>query len=98
MGGCIMEVAVGVPRQPHVALGLVRREVVEDLAVWTVGHPLVHEVEAFDASSSFVVAAGHLAGGDLQGGEQRGRPMPLVVVRLTDHRAAGSRSRRAAAG
>src|SRR5436305_12459608 len=83
---------VGVARQPKVTLWLVRREIVEDhvdFPLRIVRHDLVHEVEKLDASASFVVAAGDLAGGDFQGCEQRCRPVPLVVVRLADQRAAG---------
>ena len=91
MGRRVMEMHVGMACPPEITLGFVRREVVEDdvdLAVWIVGHHCVHEVEEFDAPTPLVVTAGHLAGGDIQGGEQRCRPVPPVIVRLADHRAA----------
>lgn len=81
-----------VSRQPKIALWLVGRKVVEDdvdLAVRVVGHDRVHEVQELDAAASFVVAAGDLAAGDVQGCEQRRRPVPPLVVRLADHRAPG---------
>jgi hypothetical protein len=47
---------------------------------------LVHEAEEFDAPSSFKVPPRYLPGGDVEGGKQRGRAVPPLVVRLTDHR------------
>jgi len=87
-----VESDVGVPRQPTIALGLVGRKIVENdvyLAVRVAGHDGVHNVEELDAAASFVMTADHLARGDVEGGEQRCRPMPLVGVRLADHRAPG---------
>src|SRR5260370_10031582 len=91
MGRRVMEMHVAVTRQPQIALWLGGREIVEDpvyLPLRVVRDELVHEVEELDASSPFVVTAGHLAGGDVEGGEQRGRAVPLAVMRLADHRAA----------
>jgi len=92
MGRRVMAMDINVPRQPHVALRLVGRKVVEDhvgLAVRVACHDLVHEVEKFDLSGSLLVRPSPRAGGDLQGGKQRRRPMQIVFVQLTEHRAAG---------
>jgi hypothetical protein len=65
-------------------------EIVEhdvDLALRICGDDPVHEIEEFDAPASLVVAAEDLAAADVQRGEQRGRSMPLVVMRLPGERA-----------
>jgi hypothetical protein len=61
-----------VTRQPEVTLGLVGRKIVEDdmdFLIGIVGDNLVHEVEEFDAATSFVMPAGYFAGGNVQRGE-----------------------------
>ena len=50
------------------------------LAVGIRRHEAVYEVEELDPPAPPIVATDHLAGGDLQGSEQRRRSMPLVVV------------------
>jgi hypothetical protein len=73
------------PLQPHVSLGLMRRKIVEDdmdFAFRIGGDDLVHEIEEFDAPASFVMAADDFATRKIEGGEQRRRPMPLIIVRL----------------
>ena len=91
VGWGIMEVDVGVPRQPDVPFRLVGREVVEDHVDFLAGmlsyYP-VHEVEELDPPAALVVPADHLAAGDIEGREQGCGPVPLVVVRLADHRPA----------
>ena len=52
------------------------------------GDDAVHEVEKLDAPAPLVLAARHLAGGDVEGGEQRRRAVPLVIVRLAGQRPA----------
>ncbi len=76
------------PFQPHVALGLVRRKIVEDdmdFAFRIGGDDLVHEIEEFDAPASFVMAADDFPTRKIEGGEQCRRPMPLIIVRLARH-------------
>ncbi len=72
-----------------------------DLAFRICGDDPVHEIEEFDAPASLVVAAQDLvvaaqdlvvstqdlAAADVEGGEQRGRSMPLIVMRLPGERA-----------
>jgi hypothetical protein len=50
-----------------------------DLAFRICGDDPVHEIEEFDAPASLVVAAQDLSAADVQGGEQRGRSMPLII-------------------
>lgn len=78
-----VEADLGMAGQPAVALRLVGVEVVEhdmDVALRVVGHDLVHEVEELDPAPAAVVAGPNLACGDVEGGEQRGRAVPGVVV------------------
>ncbi len=56
VGGRVMEMDVLMALQPHVALGLVGGEIVEDdmdFALGMGGNGFVHEVEEFDAPPSF---------------------------------------------
>jgi len=57
-----------------------------DFAPGIGGNDPVHEIAEFDTPASLVVAADDLAAGDVQRGEQRHGPMPLIVMRLTGHR------------
>ena len=78
-----VEMHVLVTLQPHVALGLVGREIVEhdmDFAIRMIGDDLVHEVEEFDAPPAFVMAPDDLAAFKVERGEQRRRPVAFVVV------------------
>ena len=59
-----------------------------DLLVSIGGCDLVHESEELDPAAAPGMAADDLAGGDVEGGEQRRRSVPLVVVRLAGKRAA----------
>lgn len=89
--GRVVEVHVPVPRQPAIAPRLMSGEVVEDDAERAIGirrNDAVHEVEELDAPPSLVMLADHLAGGNVQRGEQRRGAMPLVVVRLPGYRPA----------
>src|ERR1700712_3738842 len=52
------------------------------------GNNLVYEIEELDPAPSLIMTARDLASGNLQGGEQRRGAMPLIIVRLADHRAA----------
>jgi hypothetical protein len=82
MGGRVVEMNVLVTLEPPIAPRLVGGEIVEhdmDLAFRICGDDPVHEIEEFDAPASLVVAAQDLAAADVQGGEQRGRSMPLII-------------------
>lgn len=48
----------------------------------------VHEVEKFKAPPPLVLASRHLARRDVEGGEERRRAVPGVIVRLTGQRPA----------
>ena len=52
------------------------------------GDDVVHEVEELDAPSARLVSRRHLAGGHLEGGEQRRGAVALVVVAMAGHRPA----------
>lgn len=74
--------------QPHVALGLMGREIIEngvDFVAGIIGDDLVHEVEEFDTSSPLVKASDDLAAREFERREQRRCSMPLIVVRLAGH-------------
>lgn len=89
MGRRVVEMHILVTGQPHVALRLMRREIVEyhvELLVFIGSCDLVHEGEEFDAAATPGMTADDLAGGDVEGGEQRGRSVPLIVVRLAGER------------
>ena len=63
------EMHVFVTLQPHVAFGLMGREIVEhdmDFAIRMIGDDLVHEVEEFDAPPTFVMASDDLAAGKIE--------------------------------
>src|SRR5258705_10097039 len=80
-----VEAHVGMAREPTVVLRLVGVEIVEDdmdLAARMGGNDAVHEVEELDPSPASVLPARHLAGGDVEGGEQGRRAVPRIVVRL----------------
>ena len=86
VGRRVVEMNVLVAAEPHVAIGLVGGEIVEnhvDFALRIIGDDPVHEIEEFDAPASLVVAADDLAAGDVQRRKQRGRAVPLIVMRLT---------------
>jgi hypothetical protein len=73
-----MEMHVRMALQPAIVLWLVCIEIVEDdvnFAPLMLSDDPVHEVEKFDAPSPLVLAAGHLACGDVEGGEQGRRPV-----------------------
>src|SRR6266498_5386961 len=83
MRGRVMEVDVGMPLQPAVAFGLMGIEVVEDdmdLPVGIGGHDAVHKIEKFHSAAALIVARFDQPSGYLQGGEQGGRAVSLVVV------------------
>ena len=78
-----MEVDVLIPFQPHVALGLVGGEIVEDnmnFAPRIGGDDLVHEIEELDAPAFLVVTADNRAARKIERGEQRRRPVPFVIM------------------
>jgi hypothetical protein len=52
------------------------------LAPWVGPGDELEEVQELGVGVALVAAVGHRAGGDLQGGEQRRRPVALVVVGL----------------
>src|SRR5450755_3960259 len=90
-GRCKMEVHVWMALQPAIVLRLVRVEVVEDdmnLASGVLSDNPVHEVEKFKAPPPLVLASRHLARRDVEGGEERRRAVPGVIVRLTGQRPA----------
>jgi len=43
-----------------------------DVPLWVLGHNPVHEVEELDALAAAVVFGADLAGGNIEGGKQRG--------------------------
>jgi hypothetical protein len=51
-------------------------------------HDLVHEVEELDAPVAAPMRSRQLAGGDLEGGEQCGGTVPLVIVTAACQRSA----------
>ena len=51
------------------------------------GDDIVHEGEELDAPAAFLVSGGHLAGGQIECGKQRGGAVPLVVVTVAAERA-----------
>ena len=78
-------------RQPSVPLRLVGLEIIEhdvDLAVRVIGHDLVHEVEELDPPPAPIVSCLDLARGNVEGGEEGRRAVPLVVVAVARERAA----------
>src|SRR5580765_2852304 len=58
-----------------------------DLLVRVESDDVVHEGKELDAPTAFLVSGGHLAGRQIEGGEQRRGAMPLVVVTMTAERA-----------
>jgi hypothetical protein len=77
--------------EPAVVLGLMGLEIIEDDVdggVRVAGDDVVHEVEELDAAATVLVRRGHLAGGHLEGGEQRRGPVALVVVAVAGKRPA----------
>src|ERR1700704_6303109 len=84
-----MKPYVGMTLEPAVVFGFVGIEVVEDDmdgAVRMSGDDVVHEIKEFDAPPTRLVGGDHLAGGHLEGGEQRRGAVVLVVVTLTGQR------------
>ena len=78
-----VEVHVGVTLEPAVALGFMGREIVEndvDLAIRIRGDEPVHEGEELAAPSARGVPGNDCATGNVEGGEERCRAMPLVLV------------------
>ena len=85
-----VEVHVGVPCQPQVALGLVGVEVVQhdvDLPVGVIGDDAVQEVQELEPAAALVVPGLDLAIGDVEGCEQHRDPVPSIFVRLSSHSA-----------
>src|SRR5260370_5987630 len=81
MGRRVVEPDILVALQPHVPLGLVRREVVEhdmDFALPVSGDDLVHEVEELDATASLVVPSDDFAADKIEGGDERCRAMARI--------------------
>lgn len=58
-----------------------------DLPLGMLGHDLVHEIEKLDAQAAAVMLGADLAAGDVEGCEQGGGAVPLVIVRLAAERA-----------
>jgi hypothetical protein len=84
-----VELDVSLPGQPQIPLRLVGLKVVEDhvdLPVWLIDDHLVHEVEELEAAPALGMLGLDRAGRDLEGGEQRGRAAPLVLVGLAVER------------
>ena len=78
-----MEMNIGVPLQPAIFLWLMGIQVIEnhvDLSVWPVGENLIHEIEELSAPAAGIVSGLHHAGGHLQGSEQGGCPVPLILM------------------
>src|SRR5664279_6321967 len=79
------------PLEPTVVPGFVGIEVVEhdvDGGVGPSGDNVVHEVEELDAPPPLIVSCRHLAGGHLEGGEQRRGAVALVIVAMIAQRSA----------
>ena len=77
--------------EPMVVPGFVGIEVVEhdvDGGVGPGGDDVVHEVEELDAPPPLLVSCRHLAGGHLEGGEQRRGAVTLVIMAMTAQRPA----------
>ena len=87
-----MKPYVGMTLEPAVVFGLVGVEVVEDDmdgAVLMSGDDVVHEIKEFDAPPTRLMGGDHLAGGHLEGGEQRRGAVALVIMAMTAQRSAG---------
>ena len=85
-----VEVHVRMTVEPAILLGFVGVEIVEDdvdLPLGMLGHDPVHEIEELDAPAAAVMLGADLAAGDVEGGEQGGGAVPLVIVRLAAERA-----------
>ena len=83
MRGREVKVDVRVSGEPAIVLGLVGREVVENnvkLAAGMLGHEFVHERQKLPATLSMSVCREDLAAHHVQRGEERGGPVPLVLV------------------
>src|SRR5277367_3589761 len=70
----------------RLGLWVLRLSRMTDVAARVLREEAVHEVEELDAAPAVVVAAAHLAGGDIEGGEERGCAMSRVVVALPGQR------------
>lgn len=74
------------PLEPTVVFGFVSVEVDEhdvDGLIGPSGDRVVHEVEELDTPPTLLVSCRHLAGGYLEGGEQRRGPVSFVIVIVT---------------
>ena len=83
MGRDEMKLNVWVARPPVIVFGLVGVEVVQDYVQFAVGilsDEAVHKVQKFDPPPAPIVTGFDQPGGDFEGGEQRGRTMPFIVV------------------
>src|SRR6516165_10881514 len=86
VGWRVAEMHVLVPRQPHVALGFMRREIVEDdmdFLVWVIRGHFVHEVEKLDSAAALIMPACDLAIVHIESRKQGRGAMPFVIMRLT---------------
>src|SRR5512139_3189345 len=86
-----VEVHVRMALEPAVVSGLVGVEVVEhdvDRGVGMGGNDIVHEVEELYAPAARFVRRPNLAGGYLEGSEQRGGTVALVVMAVAGQRPA----------
>lgn len=84
-----MEMHVRMALQRAIVLRLVDVEIVEDdidLAPLVLSDDAVHEVEKLQPSPPLILASRHFAGSDVEGGEERRRAVPLIVVRLARQR------------
>ncbi len=91
MGWGVVEMDPGIALQPPIALAFVDVEIVQDdmdVLVGVFGEQLFHEVQEVHAPAALVVAGLDLAGGHVEGGEQRGGAIALVLVGKAGDRAA----------
>src|SRR5258706_15324749 len=78
------------PFEPAVIFGLMGVKIVEndmDFAAGMCGEDAVHEVEELDPAPPFVMPPRYCAGRHIEGREQRGGPVPFVIVALARQRA-----------
>ena len=91
MRGRVMEMDVGVSGQPSLYLGLVGPEVVEDDVDLPVGpgrDDPIHEGQELPSLAALEVSCPDQPGGHVQGGEQRGGSVALVLMVVAGNRLA----------
>ncbi len=85
----VVKMHIRMARHPVVVLRLVRVQVIEDDMELDVGgvvrNHLVHEIEKLAAAAAPVMPGFHLAGGDIERGKERRRPVSRILVIVARH-------------